>query len=124
MKRSSKVSRLSVAILLLILPSCSMESPRTSSLSASSRGSWSRKAPLPIQINENTVATANNKIYVIGGSTADRVDHVSNFEYDIVADRWRTRAPLPSGMTHAAATGLNGKIYVVGAFTQAGHVAQ
>ena len=121
MNCSRRCSRSILTLLLFLLPACSMESASKSSQSTSSQGSWSRKAPLPIEINENTVATVNNKIYVIGGSTADRVDHVSNFEYDIVTDRWRTRAPLPSGMTHAAATGLNGKIYVVGAFTQAGH---
>jgi len=121
MKRSARLSQLSLTIFLLTLSACSTESPSTSRQSTSSRGSWSRKAPLPIEINENTVAAVNNKIYVIGGSTADRIDHVSNYEYDIATDRWRTRAPLPSGMTHAAATGLNGRIYVVGAFTQTGH---
>ena len=33
---------------------------------------------MPIQIGEVTVAAANNKIYVIGGSTADRVDQQLN----------------------------------------------
>src|SRR5512139_1238694 len=121
MERSFRLSPLSLALLLFFLPACSMESASTSSQSISSQGSWSRKAPLPIQISENTVAAVNNRIYVIGGSTADRVDQQINYEYDIASDRWRTRAPLPSGMTHAAATGLSGKIYVVGAFTQAGH---
>ena len=121
MKFSCRCSLSILALLLFLLPACSMEATPTSSQSTSSQGSWSRKAPLPIQISENTVAAVNNKIYVIGGSTADRVDHQSNYEYDIATDRWRTRAPLPSGMTHAAATGLNGKIYVVGAFTQTGH---
>ena len=76
---------------------------------------------MPIQIGEVTVATANGKIYAIGGSTADIVDQRLNQEYDIATDRWRERAPLPRGMTHAAATSLNGKIYVVGAFTASGH---
>lgn len=76
---------------------------------------------MPIEISEVTVAAVNNKIYVIGGSTADRVDHQLNHEYDIATDRWRARAPLPRGLTHAAAAGLNGKIYVVGAFTATGH---
>ena len=84
-------------------------------------GSWSKKAPMAIQIGEVTVATANGKIYAIGGSTADVVDQRLNQEYDIATDRWRKRAPLPRGMTHAAATSLNGKIYVVGAFTASGH---
>ena len=76
---------------------------------------------MAIQIGEVTVATANSKIYVIGGSTADVVDQKLNQEYDVAKDSWRNRAPLPRGMTHAAATSLNGKIYVVGAFTASGH---
>ena len=76
---------------------------------------------MAIQIGEVTVATANRKIYVIGGSTADVVDQKLNQEYDVAKDSWRNRAPLPRGMTHAAATALNGKIYVVGAFTASGH---
>jgi hypothetical protein len=48
---------------------------------------------LPIRISENTVAAVHNKIYVIGGSTADRVDQQVNHEYDVATDRWRVRAP-------------------------------
>src|SRR6185312_13306374 len=87
----------------------------------SARASWSRKAPLPIEISEVAVVSTNNKIYVIGGSTRDRVDQEMNFEYDIASDSWRERAPLPRGLTHAGATTLSGKIYVVGAFTASGH---
>ena len=123
MERSFRLFPLSLAILYL-LPACSMESASTLSQSTSSQGSWSRKAPLPIQISENSVAAVNNKIYVIGGSTADRVDQQINFEYDIATDRWRSRALLPSGMTHAAATGLYGKIYVVGRSLRAAMAAR
>jgi len=76
---------------------------------------------MPIQISEVSVAAANNKIYVIGGSTKDAVSERQNLEYDVATDSWRERAPLPRGLTHAGATSLNGKIYVVGAFTAAGH---
>ena len=55
---------------------------------------------MPIQIGEVTVAAANNKIYVIGGSTADRVDEQLNQEYDIATNTWRNRAQLPRGLTH------------------------
>ena len=59
---------------LAVFAACSMESTSPQSRATDSKGTWSAKAPLPIQISENTVAAASNKIYVIGGSTADRVD--------------------------------------------------
>jgi N-acetylneuraminic acid mutarotase len=114
-------SVVSILPALLVIGACSMDAPPPPTQIASSQGSWSKKSPLPIQISENAVAAANNKIYVIGGSTADRVDQQINYEYDVATDRWRERAPLPRGLTHAGATGLNGKIYVVGAFTASGH---
>lgn len=61
---------------------------------------------MPIEISEVTVVAANSKIYVIGGSTRDRVDQPVNFEYDIATDSWRERAPLPRGLTHAGVTTL------------------
>ncbi len=120
MKRRSSLSMFGLLFVLSVIVACSAVG--TSSRSRSdSKGTWSAKSPMPIQISENAVAAAGNKIYVIGGSTTDRVDQQINYEYDIATDRWRSRAPLPRGMTHAAATGFNGKIYVVGAFTASGH---
>ena len=110
-----------IACMLFVFAACSLDAPTQPTRSTSSQGSWSKKASMPIQIGEVTVATANGKIYAIGGSTADRVDEQLNQEYDIATNTWRNRAQLPRGLTHAAATSLNGKIYVVGAFTAAGH---
>ena len=118
MKISALISSLFLSILLV---ACSTDAPTPTNRGATSLGSWSKKAPMAIQIGEVTVATASGKIYVIGGSTADVVDQKLNQEYDVAKDSWRNRAPLPRGMTHAAATALNGKIYVVGAFTASGH---
>ena len=93
MKRLSSLSILCVICVLALIVACSMEATSPQSRSSDAKGVWSAKAPLPIQISENTVAAANNKIYVLGGSTADRVDQQINYEYDIATDRWRTRAP-------------------------------
>src|SRR4030095_6715564 len=121
MKVSVPRSTLVIAISFLLASACSLEAPTPSKSNSTSLGTWSRKSPMPIEIGEVTVAAANNKIYVIGGSTGDVVDQRLNQEYDIATDRWRARAPLPRGLTHAAATSVNGKIYVVGAFTASGH---
>ena len=100
---------------------CSTDTRRQSVETLSGRGSWSRKAPMPTEISEVAVVAANSKIYVIGGSTRDRVDQSVNFEYDVATNSWRERAPLPRGLTHAGATTLKGRIYVVGAFIASGH---
>jgi hypothetical protein len=122
MKRVTIVSIVSSILVTFVIVACSMMTTTSQqSPSSDSTGRWSAKTPMPIQISEVTVAAANNKIYVIGGSTKELVDHRQNLEYDIATDRWRQRAPLPRGLTHAGATSLNGKIYVVGAFTASGH---
>ena len=71
---------------LSLIAACSMESTSPQNRSTDSKGTWSAKTPMPIQIGEVTVAAANNKIYVIGGSTADRVDQQLNQEYDIATN--------------------------------------
>jgi hypothetical protein len=63
---------------------------------------------MPIEISEVAVVAADNKIYVIGGSTRDRVDQQVVLQYDTASDGWRERAPLSRGLTHAGATTLKG----------------
>src|SRR3954452_23388936 len=118
MKTLALFSTLSI---LAVLAACNLDAPVPAKQVTVSAGAWSKRAPMPIQIAEVAVTAAENKIYVIGGSTADVVDQNLNQEYDIVKDQWRNRAPLRRGLTHAAATSLNGKIYVIGAFTSSGH---
>ncbi len=89
MKRIATLSILGVVSSLCLLVACSMDAPPRPTQIASSQGSWSKKTPLPIQISEHAVAAANNKIYVIGGTTAGRADQQLNYEYDIATDRWR-----------------------------------
>jgi N-acetylneuraminic acid mutarotase len=121
MKRVSTLSILCIRLTLWLVGVGSLIAPTLRAQSAGTPGSWSIKAPVPIKLVE--VAEANGKIYVLGGSAADRVFQSLNQEYDPATDRWRERAPLPRALNHAGAIGLNGKIYVVGAFTAAGHSA-
>ena len=110
-----------ILVPLFLFIACSSGVRPQSSQSIVPSGSWSRRAPLPISISEVAVAATDGKIYVIGGSTPERVDQPTNYEYDIASNTWRERAPLPRGLTHAAAVSLRGKIYVVGGFTASGH---
>jgi N-acetylneuraminic acid mutarotase len=121
MKHVTNVSILWSIFVMCVIVACSTMRTPHEGPSSDSKGRWSAKTPMPTQISEVTVAAANNKIYVIGGSTKELVDHRQNLEYDIANDSWRERAPLPRGLTHAGATSLKGKIYVVGAFTASGH---
>jgi Kelch motif/Galactose oxidase, central domain len=123
MKRVSTLSMLCTRLALWLGVAGALIGPTLQAQPAGPQGSWSIKAPLPIKLVEVAVAAANGKIYVLGGSAADRVFQPLNQEYDPATDRWRERAPLPRALNHAGATGLNGKIYVVGAFTAAGHSA-
>jgi N-acetylneuraminic acid mutarotase len=100
---------------------CATGTRRQSVETISARAAWSRKAPMPMEISEVAVVAVGNKIYVIGGSTRERVDQQTTFEYDIATDSWSERKPPPRGLTHAGVTTSKGKIYVVGAFTTAGH---
>jgi N-acetylneuraminic acid mutarotase len=84
---------------------------------AEALGSWTYGAPMPMARTEVAVAAFGDKLYVIGGSTAD-VDALTTVEeYDPKTNAWHERAPLPEGLNHMAATVLNGKIYAVGGFT-------
>ena len=121
MKTYQNWTTASVLLALVAFIACSTGTRRESVETLSGRGSWSRKAPMPMEISEVAVVAANSKIYVIGGSTRDRADQMVNLEYDIATDSWRERAPLPRGLTHAGATTLQGRVYVVGAFTASGH---
>jgi N-acetylneuraminic acid mutarotase len=123
MKTFSLIAVPSLCLMFFVVGSCStsVEAPPQTSQSAGQQGTWSQKAPLPIGISQVAVAAIGSKIYVMTGSTTDRVDHSINLEYDTAADRWRERAPSPRGLTHAAATALTGRIYLVGGFTTGGH---
>src|SRR5574342_24924 len=50
--------------------------------SAGPQGSWSAKAPLPLQRSEAAVGAAGGKIYVLGGGAQGRIDQPLNQEYD------------------------------------------
>jgi N-acetylneuraminic acid mutarotase len=87
------------------------------SRAADAEGIWTRKAPMPMARTEVAVAAVDDKLYVIGGSTADIDGLTIVQEYDPATDKWRDRAPIPQGLNHMAATALNGKIYTVGGFS-------
>jgi N-acetylneuraminic acid mutarotase len=84
---------------------------------AQSPGRWlmQKGAPVPTPEEEYWNATANGKLYMMGGNQGGKNDRV--LEYDIAADRWTTKKPAPWSANHMALVEYRGKIYVFGGAT-------
>jgi len=77
---------------------------------------WSTKAWLAVDNRSgHGVATANNKIYVIGGSEGG-VTKADVFEYDPLNNTWVTKTSLPNPLRSFSIAVANEKIYVMGGF--------
>ena len=72
-------------------------------------------APVPAPEEEYWNATANGKLYLMGGNQGGKNDRV--LEYDVAADKWTTKKPAPWSANHMALAEYRGKIYVFGGAT-------
>jgi N-acetylneuraminic acid mutarotase len=84
---------------------------------AQAPGRWvtGKFAPLPDPEEEYTAATANGRLYLIGGNRSGRPQWPRIvLEYDLAADRWSSKKQVPFSADHMAATESGGKIYVFG----------
>jgi len=81
---------------------------------------WTTKAWLAVDNRYgHGVATANNKIYVIGGSEGGSTK-ADVFEYDPLTNSWVTKTPLPNPRSSFSIAVANEKIYVMGGFQGTG----
>ena len=90
----------------------------TLTLTAQSPGRWlttPKFAPVPAPEEEYWNATANGKLYLMGGNQGGKNDRV--LEYDIANDKWTTKKPAPWSANHMALAEYRGKIYVFGGAT-------
>ena len=78
--------------------------------------SWQVKTPMPTPRGSFTVATWENKIYVVGGYTNDSAWGI-NEVYDPATDSWQTNAAMPTSRSQMNAETVNGKIYVIAGTT-------
>jgi N-acetylneuraminic acid mutarotase len=88
---------------------------------------WTKKKSMPRPAHHAALATANGKIYVMGGFVPPQDTQIpvggawqpidDAWEYDPAADSWKTLAPLPSKRGAAVAVEAGGKIYVIGGAT-------
>ena len=80
-------------------------------------GEWSVKAPMIEANSEFTLASANGKIYVLGGYPAGRVSVKTVQIYDIASDSWTRGPDLPDVNNHGIAAAHDGVIYLIGGQT-------
>jgi N-acetylneuraminic acid mutarotase len=86
---------------------------------------WTEKKGMPRLAHHAALASANGKVYVIGGfrskghpdPTGGAWEPIAEtWEYDPAADSWKSLAPLPPNGA-AVAVEVGGKIYVIGGAT-------
>src|SRR2546430_9683945 len=78
---------------------------------------------MPRAAHHAAIATANGKLYVIGGFVPPKDTQIPTggawepiadvWEYDAAADSWKSLAPLPTKRGSAVAGEVSGKIYVI-----------
>ncbi|XP_034387183.1 kelch-like protein 30 isoform X3 [Cyclopterus lumpus] len=74
-------------------------------------GRWVTVAPMLLPRTNHTSATLNGEIYVIGGTTSNRVEVE---HYDPYNDTWTLTCPALKYVTNFTATACHGKLYVIG----------
>gem|GEM_PF-1865318 len=80
-------------------------------------GAWEDLGvPMPTGRSDVAYGVVNNKLYVIGGTTAINGSTITgaNEEFDPAANKWTSKAPMPVPVWGAASAAINGKIYIAG----------
>jgi len=76
------------------------------------RNRWRRLPDLPVAIDHAAAASANGRVYIVGGYGGDRAPLDTAFALE--NGTWRRLAPLPDARAAAAAAIAGGRLYVVG----------
>jgi hypothetical protein len=76
---------------------------------------WSQKTTIPSTRTDYSVASLNNKIYVMGGKISSTVTSSIDV-YDPATNTWTTGGSLPVSMYGQMSQTVNGKIYVFGGY--------
>ncbi|MDO9391266.1 MAG: kelch repeat-containing protein [bacterium] len=75
---------------------------------------WFLREPMPLPRQGFATATANNKIFVIGGTDENNTATGTVQQYDPGLNSWTIRNPMPTPRYNLAAATVNGLIYAVG----------
>lgn len=92
---------------------------------------WASKPDVPFLRRDSAIASANGKVYVIGGVTGggycvwscsptyhNRVD-----EFDPATNTWTQKASMPTARSGLIAISLNNKIYAIGGYNSGGYLS-
>jgi N-acetylneuraminic acid mutarotase len=86
---------------------------------ATGQGRWIARAPLPLPRSEMAWSVAHdNKMHLVGGYGAQRVDRPYHQVYNPQRDAWVEAAALPKGANHVGVAVLDGMLYAIGGFVE------
>jgi N-acetylneuraminic acid mutarotase len=86
---------------------------------AEASGRWIACAPLALPRSEmGEGAALADRLHVVGGYGAQRVDRGYHAVYDPGSDRWSDAAPLPRGANHIGIAAVGNRIYAIGGFVE------
>jgi len=76
---------------------------------------WASKKSMPTPRDGFAIASYQNKIYCIGGSTSNGITDITEV-YDPATDTWETKASALTARSQITANVIDGKIYVIGGY--------
>lgn len=96
----------------IIMTLCLVLGMSSVSVWAAEEATWQTENPMPTARYGADSCVVGDKIYVIGGNGADRLNAVEI--YNTKTNTWSTAAPMPTARGHLTASAVGDKIYVIG----------
>jgi len=84
---------------------------------------WAEAAPMPRGVWEHSALVVEDKIYVVGGASAQNAERILQV-YDPRTDTWTNATPFPSNVRGFSACVLYDEIYVFGGWFNSGQWPQ
>jgi hypothetical protein len=83
---------------------------------------WTKKNDMLIPRSYFSTSVVDEKIYAIGGFSANYVALSSLEQYDLATDSWTTEIDMPTSRWGLSSSAVNGKIYAIGGRTAQGSI--
>ena len=117
--RSAHRPALLAAAVVTVLGACSLVN-RTSPPSAVADGAWRQVADAPAALTEVAAATLDDRIWVVGGLTAEGAGSAEVHVYEPVDDSWTSGPDLPGPVHHSSLVSDGTSLWLVGGYTGSG----